>query len=68
MVLEGLDRRSLGQLPPVDGVGSRRERIFFRWKTKEIRRKMDAREEAAKGEKEVSNASRRNIAVSARSL
>lgn len=31
MVLEGLDRRSLGQLPPVDGSlwRRRRERIFF---------------------------------------
>lgn len=32
MVLEGLDRRSLGQLPPVDGSlwrGRRRRRIFF---------------------------------------
>lgn len=67
MVLEGLDRRSLGQLPPVDG-GGKEGRIFFRWKTKEIRGKMDAREEAMKREKEVSNASRRNIAVSAVSL
>lgn len=28
MVLEGLDRRSLGQLPPVDG-GGKEGRIFF---------------------------------------
>ena len=39
VVLEGLDRRSLGQLPSVDGVGSRRERIFFSLENERDKRK-----------------------------